>query len=591
MINYETKTRLTALFVVAMFLFSATPLLITGDSDAENNTGQTYNIYLRTGDTFEYEPVTNLTSTKTASGDAMSSGLTFEEGKTLTGSFSTTGSKTATITATWSYNDQENNETLTQTATQTINFTVYGRTAITGTTDYSYELKDTVQGKTVATIGSVKMDSNATTQWTLDSAKKKVNGEYTSDAISSFSIEGETTTSLSIKTAANLTTGDYELKLTVKDSITPVIGTTITDKQTATVHVYVKENFSAGDITFVTYQGDNTTSRLNKTVTLSPSISNANYTLSDGSSATTVLSDAHITLSGNTFTIHPDAFTFAGDTTEGQSTSGTINMKVAGTITDSNPSLSVSDTFDIHYTVYAALGFITAPGMGNVTSFTANNGIYNAMITTNVSNARYIIYDWGDGSSDRSDVENSGTTFVSAAHKFIKSGTYQITVTAYNEYGNTASIFMYHTDPIDEPCDIIVMDKDGNQIGTANVKPGQELKASDVVLNETMKGKRITGFYADAELTTKFTTVSGPETVYASVEDLSDMDKFFEDHGYGFIITMILLIIALLLIRFGFNIAPVYAAAVMFAIMTVLLFFHKDLGGIWDAFTGLFSGF
>ncbi|MBQ7621993.1 MAG: hypothetical protein IJV02_06225, partial [Candidatus Methanomethylophilaceae archaeon] len=74
-------------------------------------------------------------------------------------------------------------------------------------------------------------------------------------------------------------------------------------------------------------------------------------------------------------------------------------------------------------------------------------------------------------------------------------------------------------------------------IGTASVTSGNTVKISDIELTEAMDGKKITGLYVDSTLETKFTaTVTSDITIYASVEDKSATENFFDEHGWLFIL-------------------------------------------------------
>ncbi|MCL1904519.1 MAG: hypothetical protein FWG19_00115, partial [Methanomassiliicoccaceae archaeon] len=86
-------------------------------------------------------------------------------------------------------------------------------------------------------------------------------------------------------------------------------------------------------------------------------------------------------------------------------------------------------------TIYAALAFLSAPTISDVTVMT--EGLMGTL-TAGVSGAISLSVDWGDGIVDPVDVDGSDTLLF-ASHEYAEAGSYTAKIIAINDFGETKS--------------------------------------------------------------------------------------------------------------------------------------------------------
>ncbi len=211
---------------------------------------------------------------------------------------------------------------------------------------------------------------------------------------------------------------------------------------------------------------------------------------------------------------------------DGTSADYKATLKVTQTVTSGESSATVSDEATFTLTVYRSLAFMTTPAVSgyNVTPTAA--GSNSITLSSYISGAKSVKFDWNDGSTTESIVTGTAANY-SVNHTYAKAGVYLITISATNDMGTTTSKVMYSV--------------------------GQD---STVTPDTTTDDKKDTGF--------------------------------FDDHGYLFIVFLILAgLLVFAAFYLGYQIPPVLIAIPVCVVLAVLLFFYKDFGGIIDAIKGL----
>ncbi len=201
----------------------------------------------------------------------------------------------------------------------------------------------------------------------------------------------------------------------------------------------------------------------------------------------------------------------------------TLNISTQ-TKSDGEVTGTSSDSATFTLTVYKSLAFLSSPKVATIEAKSISSNSNSVILSSYISGAKTVKFDWNDGTTSESVVTGSATNY-SANHTYAKSGVYLITVTATNDMGTTTSKVMYAV--------------------------GQDAVTTPTTASDTK-------------------------------------DKgFFEEHGYLFLV-FVLIVIGLLVAFFFFGIQHPYVllAAIVCAILAVALYFYGDFSGIVDAIRG-----
>lgn len=540
-----------AMAVVAMFALCAFTVCIGSESDAgvyggvtettgDDKTKQTFDVNISVGQTFTYDNIkTNLDD---ADGTiSMTGSPTTADGANYTfnydsstklgsfvASFTKAGTYVYTITANWDSGDNFGN--VKQTATQTFNFDVDAEIVIP-TEFRGYGIKGETQN--VMNIKYAGPDKNVDITYavyTVDGVEDSLSGVGHFDA----EISGDKLV-VTPKDVGS-TEGTYGLTITLTNS---------NSKDTASVNV-IYQIFDDITITtpesMYTYEGDTSApTSINFTTNWDSGLASnqhISYQMEvTGKEGTTVdvitvnetdKRNATISgISGKTVgsIVSTDA-TKAVYTIKFTAT-GTVD-EVAGDSTQAGSSTESESTTTL--TVYKALIFASAPTIGGstITPITATSTSIN--LSSYISGAYKVVFDWGDG-TQTSSMDNMGKTATTygAYHTYAKAGNYTITVYATNDQGTTTAQVFHSTDGMNVPADDTTDDTD---------KTTAEKEKS-----------------------------------------------FIDKHGVQFIVFGILCILALVaFFYFGYQSPYVIIAAIILAALAVLCFVYHDISGIIDAF-------
>ena len=541
------KSKLLAFGVVAMFVLCAVSCVADADAagpyggitdDTTDQKDQKFTVPISTGQTFTYSNITtNLdgvtygTIEYTPSGNAFDNGLTFnntDAGKSITGTFTSSGNYEAKIKAVWTApNAGNDNYTPTQTAYQTISFVVSDGIIITPTSVAGYGMiGGTDKGDTILEIpftGAISGD-NPTVEYTSGTE---------GDSPFAFSIEGKGTVSqkIVVKTNADLSkTGNWSTKVTLKndqtdDSDSVVVDLAVYDKIAITndnwhLYTYERDNkYTSSGFTFKINYEDAEEDGMSVTkngITFNPS---------DGKVLKQNASNENAVDISTTCTN-------SGDLTDNtQQKDYHATMSVTGTLTNSLGVVTATETVSatMTLTVYRSLEFTKMPTTGMISAKSTSAGSNSIILSSYISGAKSVKFDWNDGSTTESIVTGTAANY-SVNHTYAKAGTYLITISATNDMGTTTSKVMYSV--------------------------GQ-------------------------------TSTVTPDTTTTDTDDKKDTG-FFEKHGFLFIVFLILAGLLVYAAFFlGYQIPPVLIAIPICVVLAVLLFFYKDFGGIFDAIRGL----
>ena len=311
----------------------------------------------------------------------------------------------------------------------------------------------------------------------------------------------------------------------------------------------------------------------------------------------------------------------------GQSAKMVFNVSLDANDGEGNPINTVNVPYTL--TVYYSLAFTTTPVNQSVSLYSSSNNGLNVLLTATVLGAKTLMYDWGDN-SPATPVEISGTdnTFITATHTYAKAGTYFVRVIASNDFGDSVFITPYTTGTnfmLDTNRSITAGDVqaqiEGDDITlTGHPEVTGEGDHSEIAFKWSYKEPGMSAY--------KLITPSDKPAFVKSVDNALVMDKnaiksgtvfslvastvfeddddpmesepstytftvsgdFFAEHGWLFIIFLILTILGLIAIfYFGYQVIQVYVLTIVFAILAIALFFCKDFGGVWDAIAGLFG--
>ena len=619
-----------ALAVAAMFILSSTAVLIE-DVDA---TASSYKIYMTTDDQFEYGPTSNLSGTTFEfTGTIIGHGASFGEnekannrtGTELTFRPDSSGDYSATVTATHSVSEQ--------TATQTISIKVYAPISFTGPDSLTCN-KSVSPGTTIAnyTVAGMGLDIHDFTYSVYDDEDNEIvnHKPLTVDANGNLKVAAS---------SDDIVVGDYKVVL----SATKTYGSgednanVLTKSRDYTISVSIGDGLNFTPTEFITYAG-----KENSTVDFQASfydgLDDLKYTLSDisvpqGSPNTEAAKQVFgYELDPLDYTPVDGAISIDLDTSAYSNTMLTsaeyepihFRMTLTGTQTVSQGGIEtpVSVYKDCVLKMYRELAFTTVPTIGNVDTWQSSSSSLDVLLTFTSEGATKVTYDWGDGNVTTRNVSSLNTTFYSASHSYERPGVYTITATASNDVGEASVFTIYEADggTLFDPNRITVkitsidkFIKDGN----LQLVPWYEINAnatpvkvwtwtyqdssmespapvSDIggsVLDGTMQVpleniKDMNDIVFKVKLSVKIMD----QTYVAESSYLYNDTSFFAEHGWLFILFLILAIVfGLLYFKFGYKEIYVLTLFALFAVLAVLMFIYKDFQGLWAAIASLFG--
>ena len=548
-----TKTAVNRAFaiiaVMALMLCSFAAIFATESEAAEysslENTGtaidQEFTLDISTGQSFAYQNITtNLDGygsisyqwTGTAADETGTNGIKLDtsgDKPSLSGVFTSDGTKQGVLTATWTSPDSTG---VTQTATQTFNFNV----------SEAIEITNTVTG--YAQVGSDSDDTTMTITFTGGGNNIQMTGGTQSGVPFAATLSGNTITVKPTKLIAEEDVSDdaYQLNLTVTNGNT-------NDSDSVEVNIYVYDDIAITNNTthFYTYEGDVASSIIVSGIDVTINYetdSNENTSVTD---KTVVFSPS----SGNVISgdlsenNHMDVdvstgFVDAGDLTgDANSMDYTAKVTVNGSIPSSTggtgPTTSTA-TVNFIVTVYKSLQFTSAPAVSDITVTNVGTNSNTVLLSSYISGANSVVFEWGDGFSTAPMTNAEVSANYTANHTYAAPGTYLVTIYATNDQGTTTSKVMYSVGPEDA--------------GTGTDEPEQPAEG-----------------------------------------DGEGEQSFFDEHGYLFIVFIVLAAVCVFAYVGPFHIQHplVIIAAVICAILAILTFVYVDVGGIADAIGDLFN--
>ena len=391
------------------FAYDDVGLPIYGNIATEN---ADVSITMRTGDSFNYDVLTNITATISASGTAME--WLSLSGNTLSGVPESTGSYTCLITA------KCNSFGVEQTATQTISFTIYDRVQINElTADASLLVGASSGSKVYSFINGI--DWNAPAGYDL---MFKVLDENNNNS-SLFSYNQSTGLLTTTKSISDSDIGTYTAFWTV--SFNPD-GYKAADVQTHTLTISVYSDLSiTSDTTIYTYVGHGnqvyslTTNHddwenLSKSFTIPSSISSF-VTQSNGS----------LSFNFNSYDVKDSDFC---DTYEIPMTAGISGLTSAESI------------LTIH--IYDSLEFTSDPVLDSTVSVSkSSSSPLDVALSFTASGASDLRIYWGDGTFSDMDVQSGNPITYTAKHNYDSSDEYIIAICSTNDNGSSRATILY----------------------------------------------------------------------------------------------------------------------------------------------------
>ena len=461
-------SKVTAIAVTLLMLTCSATMLI--GVDAEGST-DTYDIYMLVDDTFTYTPSTNLDSvsdgtitysasctySETKTGTAVTdTTFSFPANATKGASFSGTPEKAGfyhvVITATWHFTDQATQQKLDQSASQRIEFEVIDRIAFDGASRYGDMTsnigisKDTVVGTEIFSTTLLVPEGAAFTE----SSFKIDDASFTNDSYFTYTLSNNV---LKVKVQKELTSqDDKKFVLTFPASYRKTVDSqdVVTNDATVTVNVNIGDvNVTTDRI--VTYVGETT----------------------DGQSPGFKTFDLQYTpsMTGNTWTVNssdmPEGMVSFPDETNGRvlintnkvnndiiganavSKTYTFNVSVNGTYTSGEESIQGYASKTIAVEVYKKFELTSVPKVSETVRTVASTATaQDVLLETSIYGAKKLTYNWGDGKGFSMDVSNTGSSVFTANHQYAEPGVYKIRITAHNDFGDKSLTILYDTQGI-----------------------------------------------------------------------------------------------------------------------------------------------
>ena len=645
------KNGALAFAVALMFVLTAVAVLIApAHADEYPAINRPYEINMFSGDTFRYEPTSNLNGTRFSwSGmDTLPTGvISYNTSPAVEGSSTayfqyhpdSTGTGTVVLTA--------NHSDSRQTITQSIEFHVFDPMAVSAS--YNGGASSALAGFEASASVLSSADSY-TAQFTLSNGSspsfdttnatiqyKEIGGSSYStfdNASGLFTVTKPTATSVLITMTDSADTGYYRFSIPasweveddsdgivkgISESDTLVFTMVVSDGIAITETTAVAIASGSRDTTITLQNTDYVTSMTSLTVTAPSELTSplseilATITHDDG-----VFNEATLTL---------DATAIDNDDMSSSLMTYNLTINAVGVQSFDSTDVPYDVTGTVHVNLYKSLAFTTTPVIAaNGTSvFVSSGNPLDVLLTTTVTGATKITYDWGDGTTTtRSTISSSGN-FYSVNHTYEVAGTYMIQIIAENDFGKTTYIKPYTTGTyinLDvnktlkvtgisiEEGDTLVTLKANTIVQAGNnpdykwfytLQGGQavEITTSDVPLLEfveemdgntlvLIKDKLADNTTFTCEASFLFSGDENPTTSSASITYHDD--SFFAVHGWLWIPLVILAAFMVVSMRIWMGPNPISIAfTVAVAALAVLFFVFKDINGLWSAISGLFG--
>ena len=413
--------------VMAVLVMLACALVTAQPSDAEPS--DSYVVDMRTGDTFTYEPKTNLDSVITASA---LEGMTFTDG-IMTASFDAvdlTGSLATTITARWTSEEGS----LSQVASQRIAFMVHPHVTVDGSSS-----KEIVRG----IIGGAK-------------AGTIVYQPEVSEA------SAGTATEVSCSIIENEWVGwdENEKRLFLKKDVpvdvasstmSPVIsavnravdsGSTLKEESVAvTVSIVIGSGLMIiSDDVIETKQSEADPAKNTYTVKTNADTASG-LTVTECAFDTSGLPEGLVkSIDGQSIVFDPSVVDFpAGAAGDDAVKEFAFTVTVKG-LADGQ---AVEASKKVVLKVFADMVYTTVPSVSDVTVMPDPADSKKILLSAVVKDAKSITIDWRDGATSTPDFD--GSDRYSASHVFSKDGRYTIVLEAQNDAGSKCCYIRYDT--------------------------------------------------------------------------------------------------------------------------------------------------
>ncbi|MDY0236769.1 MAG: hypothetical protein RBR71_12150 [Gudongella sp.] len=365
-----------------------------------------HSVSMFVGDSIAYTPATNLESEITPSGSAMTAEggfLSFSAG-TISGTPTTAGIYTLTVTAVWS------SGSLTQTAVQNIHITVHAHTVFTssgdvylvnGDHDWSHTVTATGSGTITYSEPVIPVELYDEVSWNDEDHTLFTVGEIAAPA-GAYAIMVTATASASGESATQTIT------VTVYDDLAITSPSTVETYVGQTISYEITTNYD-DDIDDVT----------------------------TSASMNTVASVSSLTFSAGTIS---GAFNSSADSS---ASPWYKSYSVAVSASGSVDGVALVATKTITFKVWASLAFTSAPNTSNVAPGAATGDPLRMVLSATVTGASSIVYSWGDGTRTIITPDTPDDAVYTLAHSYATDGTYVVTVSAANSKGTSSSYVFY----------------------------------------------------------------------------------------------------------------------------------------------------
>ncbi len=534
----QSRTRLLAMAVVAMFAVCALVPMVGDDSDANpyggvsGNYGDVvngrYTIPISVGQAFNYTPTTNFDDvygdiTYSWTGNDNGCDITMADPATgaLSGTFDAdvAGTEvTETLTATWTYTP-EGGDTVTQIATQEITFEIDAKLNIIDQVNAYAQVGETENIVVITYTGGADVTESFT------GATDVLNVAHDKDVKK---------ITITAKDPATITEGKYTLNLTLRNGATG-------DEDSIVINVNIYEDLvvTVSKSTVYTYEGAGTINPVTYTI---------NYEGTDATVTETVTSDTKNDKESDYFefdttlnTINADFSKWTWDAgniiqngtyRDDQSATFTVTVKADATLpgpdNGATGTATLTDTYsaEVEYVVFKSFQFTNTPTVGTVNASAIATGSGTMNLSAYISGAKSVTFNWGDGTVSELRTSDVANTYA-ANHTYSKSGMYMITITATNDVGTTTSKVLY--------------------------------QSGEGMVGETVEGSDSTG--------TTDSTNKG----------------FFDEHGYLFLVFAIIALASILVFLFYFNHPAMIVIAIVALILAAALYVYVDFTGVIDA--------
>ena len=553
------------------------------------------------------------------------------------GAFSQTGTYHVKLVASWSTGESPN--TVSQTAEQYIDFEVVPVMTLGADDSLAFSQSAMPQNREIATVTATPTmaPSNPTIAWSVtqvDSSNNVVDLFELSSASG-----GSTTLKFQNKT---INAGTYTVTVTAAETYK-----NLNFSDSIVYTITVGQATTAAAVVITTCIDDSVSAHYTNKTTSWTNGTGATWTVTAIGSAAAVgendddstpgLSTNFTSLNAPTWTVDvsaANANTNYGFATNPNSVEAAYTNHVTYAATGYNPvggddTASYDVSIPVTYTVYAKLAFIGAPNMNGVSGYSNPVNPLDVLMSVNIEAAKKVVFNWGDGKSNTMDVSMYDTN-VTMSHVYDYPGMYSVVVTAYNDFGNDSATYLYsaeapmimQAEKTFQVKDVkAVANEDANTLtltpivvtaigsGTVlayewsytmgeakNVKiTADNVSTLDFVINEGVPGASIildtTKLDEKAKFTVKVTATFADDTETSkaiSYNYSAEPVDIVKDYGLAILFAALFVISLVAILYFGFQTYWMYALAVVFAVLAVLMFVYHDFNGLIEAIKALF---